>query len=1695
MSLFDDAVVYGAKSTAAQAGNISFGDKILAVGAGALISGISSVYNTAVAAGNLAGLGAEEWSTANTLKKLDSDWANYYEDNKLAIDLVGFVGTALVPGTLAVRGLNMLRSGTSVGPLGRSLNFFRTKQNEALDSAMLELAKEGGSVFTRFNKNKLAAMTWETADQTLQAAVFELGVALTMKQSPLLADDNWWDISKGIITGAVLGGALGGSINSLAINRGFKQAVEKVDAKKNIYSAISGVGNLRLDEGDKAYALINSVLKLPKEITEQDKLLEVTFKLGSGPVTKSADITQVLTNVTKQSTKVALDEFAIALRGLVSKDTKGALDDVQTPFAEFVLNRYTSLVAKNAKPSQIAEELGDVLFNLKSVRAATAEAPVRAEDLFYFAKNIPEDRLAKVRSVEDLRDLQVSTTPLGENQKYKDAFIYTGQDLQTERIALVGRSGENGVTSLKDAWERGYNLAIAPNGTIAINQASGVWKKAQDPVFGTSRYLNTRTGALTENTVLTAADRAAPGKRLLTTDTAVEIPITVGTKRIQMTDPFNPAGDLTYATARHAWAGNLADAAVPREVSSLDISLLERVNKLPAELQKNIDIITPEGAITSGLEVKSVLLNSKVEQIQSALNAGTQDIRELAYRFNVTEPWLEKLIASEFGATVKNLDELGEGASRDLQSYLKRENVIAEYSRPQQFTALDTLSANMSWKEQRDAIMAQARETGGQFVTGELAYVYRVQNAVRALDNASSAVLGFENWSKLPDLQQDAAKLANSLGAGASLLGASNASYGEVLKLAAQNIGKFTHSWIQKAQENVAAAFSSVGTKIQENKAAAAELGIVENILRNDPGKFVWEATKRNGHQLVLRELADIKDPAIRAAKELELLEEGRRVSIDFIHKEVVEFLQLHTRLNGLRIEKETVLLNARGFTTNKDPRVVYAPPIDTNYFQHFAFVRPVDRKAFGTSEVAMVFGRDAKELQARIARVDREVFDVFTKTDGERYFKAKGDYDFDQTINERTIDSELRRSGALSNFFPETRAANILEDFLRFHQNQESKLIRNAVESKYGQQIAELRNMGRAYVEDATSKFSGTLKDSKSEIIDPYDDIVKTMLDVSKRSQYRLFSEANEFVDALGTRAYDMLNSITGKAKTGLISWEDANVIMEKHGIKGIYHYRNSDDYFLSNVPRDRNLIKEYVAKANTLLSSLFLRFDFAQSAINVVSTPLLLSTELASIRTLVAQDSELAGALRELTHVAVPGTNGAVGVPSTLKLLNRAIANFHGPEKDALIKRYTDNGDIKEVLALYQSTISDLALSPNFKTFSAGVEKATEKVATLTLNNWSEQFTRFISADVMRQLTDPLVAAGKLDVKTQNSYISTFVNRVQGNYISSQRPIIFQGVIGGAIGLFQTYSFNLLQQLLRHVENKDKRAIATMFGMQAGLFGLNGTPLFDAINTHIIGTAAVNDGHYDAYSIAPQLLGKEVGDWLMYGTVSAMPGFTGSWPALYTRGDINPRHITVLPILPQDVPAVDAAMRVVSNIKDIGSKLIGGADISETLLQGLEHNGLNRPLAGLAQVLAKQSTTSRGSLISASSDFDLIATASRIMGAKPMDEAIALNNLYRLNAYKASDRDRMEKLGERVKTSLVRNQVPDTETVEQFFQDYTSIGGRPEQFNAALQRWMKDANISVVEKMRANMHSPIGQRLNEIMGGVPLEDSMNAQ
>jgi hypothetical protein len=370
------------------------------------------------------------------------------------------------------------------------------------------------------------------------------------------------------------------------------------------------------------------------------------------------------------------------------------------------------------------------------------------------------------------------------------------------------------------------------------------------------------------------------------------------------------------------------------------------------------------------------------------------------------------------------------------------------------------------------------------------------------------------------------------------------------------------------------------------------------------------------------------------------------------------------------------------------------------------------------------------------------------------------------------------------------------------------------------------------------------------------------------------------------------------------------------------------------------------------------------------------------------------------------------------------------------------------------------------------------------------------------MKQMTDVAVSRELMSTKEQLAYINTFVNRTQGNYLASQRPMAFQGPIGQAMGLFQTYQFNLIQQLLRHAGEGHAKDAMTLMALQGTIHGMNGLPAFNAVNTHIIGSASGNQKHRDAYDATYGIAGKTGGDFLMYGIASSAMGLLHPdlKVNLYTRGDINPRHVTILPNNPSTVPIVQAFGKFAANIITTSQKIAAGGDVGTTLIQGLEHNGISRPLAGLAQTLeafnnpqmASYSTSKRGNVIAAN-DLMSLANFARIAGGKPLDEAIALDATYRFRTYGLKDARSRDVLGKAIKSTMMAGNNPTQEQIEGFAEDYAARGGRQQEFAGWFGQLYKTANASQANQIQKSLSSPFTQSMQQIMGGETLRDFSN--
>lgn len=1627
--------VQGADLVNMQAGGQSFfdaaGDALTKGIGSAALSGLYGIVNTGVDLSNkVFGTQIERADTSETLNKLDSSWGDYYEKNKAVADTGGFIAASLIPGTLAVKGLKLVQVGNAAGVMGRVLGASTRLESAYLDTALTELSTQGGTVFSQINTAKTASIAWGAADQVLQAAAFQIGVAASMKASPMLDNESWTDIGKDIVTQSLIGGAIGGALGGIFTNKLVKNAGLMLDKEVSKYNLYGNPGNVAIEAGDRANSIIDSLFALPKEVTStQLKLNPNSDKLY--------DITPLLDRRLKDSVSLSIQKLQGSLTNIVKDDIT-----VGKPFADSLVKVLREGIESQVPEAGIRSQLESTLLNLHSVEAIGDHSLDLSGELRYLDPrgNIKQSG-GKVFS---------NVLPTTGN---KQAEIY--RVMGDESKATMATLGKEAITK-QDAFKQGFDFVMDPqSGFISVNPTSKIYSRAEKDAENFSpMFFNVNTKKTSYDVVPTIADIATAARPL--DKAAVNFNgIQAGDRTFAFkTGSFTTPVDSVEATARHLWFSSLPK--VSGEVYSNDIAAMEALRTLPRE--KTADAVIRDAATGGTTKVSDIqnidqfVFEQKYKAITDMLQkAGPKaELRDIATRTNVDPEWLQNAVGNKLDKTSMAADN---GWKPDPLRFANRENVIVRY--------------NTKQLKEADA-----------FPDGLTAYHARVAEAVERAQDASKSVIG-DQYKLFQAIDGGIVKTADSQQVGAGFFTASNANYTDKLRAWAQNTGLHTDTIARDIINSKVADLQGPIVKALQTPAASADV-----IAATTAGRLSSEPLSLYRDNFGKYMFVDLKSfEQVQAGEQQAFLKQIP------LTDEAGSFFDAYHQQHIARIDKTKVLSAAQGTTIDWNPNRFYFPPVDTQRVPFFAFVRQNDGTMFGSSEVSMLTARDAAELKTLASQVEKDpTLKVIYKSNTEDYFRAKGDYDFARTMNEPKIDSMLRSQGKLGTYLPNFTSQAVFEDYINFTQRAETKIVRDAVATNYAQQFAELKDLSARHVEAQTSQMAGLSQKFGRTLTDPFDDTMKLALNISKRSEFTMWQDANEFVDALGTKAWRGISGAFNDAKDGKISWEEANAAMNKFGLGG--HFVDKDAFAVAQSAPDRNLIQVALRKANMLLANGMLRLDFANSLLNVISTPVLLGTEVSSIRNSIRSNPELAALFETQLGQQVPGTT--LKVPSTTKLLFNAVNNRFGETGKDLLQRYRDIGAVKGKPSEFYQMQDELSLVPGLipSKYAKTVDKWVEKGASLTFNTQAEEFTRFVTADVMKQITDPVVNAGKMSIQEQNNYINIFTNRVQGNYVASQRPMMFQGTIGAAIGLFQTYQFNMFQQLYRHIENRDYKTLAVAGGLQASIFGLNGLPFFSGVNTHILGNAAINDKHEDMYSYAVKAAGQDVGDWMMYGTASAMPLFSRQAPALWTRGDVNPRYVTMVPTDLASVPAVQASMKVINTAVTMAKQVSQGSDMLPAILNALEHNGVSRPLAGLAQVLKGNATTTKGDLISASQDWWSIANASRLLGAKPLDESIALTEKWRSSAYKAVDKERIDLFGSVIKDKLRANQQVSSEDWLDLQGKYAAAGGRIQGFNSAMQRWDKNANTSLVNQLMKHNNTMAGQRMIEIMGGDPLND-----
>lgn len=1612
---------------------------------GAWTSGVNSFINTGVDIGNFFGA---DWEHADTYKDLQDsspEAAAYYKEHEAGVDLAGFLVGSLVPGFGGLKALQLAKRGT--GLLPTALGLFSNPRAKLIEKTVNAIEQGAPSVDSIVRMSKYKVMALGVGDQAIQAAAWETAVEATMGAAPTLDNQDWKDIGFNIAIGAGIGGVAGGIWDAFGAHGLYKKAQIARDVANRPFESTTNLGKGDFNQGDRIVSLLDSIDSIPTPPNE------ATSRLAKETYTKGL----------KQA-KIQLGEIAPD-------------PDIANSFLDKLLTqRDSGAITRDEMYEKIAG-----LAKLTRVTDKDTEQPtifyIKKEggDATNFMTNVPPSDTSQAYKLRNPQ-IQPKVSSISAYPTATEAF-QNGADvwLNSDLIPVINPKSDNIVRSLKP----GFNNSAKTEGASII--------------------INLRNGSISNTAIPVIGDLAESGKIGISKDAKV---LNVG----EQTFPYSPNSfnkdlygeEYLAANGRYIWAS----LRKTRAFDNININDLARLDSLARELESNsVDKKILESATVTdsagqkktlesflqGNKLADVLENVKRANIYEYTEANYgkklgsngmpvgKDLRELSARFNVPEQWLQDGMPK-----INSLDEI----SVNPEEWAKPNYAKATYD-----------------------VGDPVKDVDGMIARGMPAVLGRIS---RAKDLANTAWVNYaKEWdAQLPDVDARFSQAkANSLGSGPTALGFNNPGYTDLNTLWS-SVGAAIHNMKLDAIQKVRDWMAPGTLAVTNSELGGVNLRNITNIGRGADEKYVLVP---NTNYMVLRKLLDhieivnaeggpevarlgFKDTAdgnlpkgynLRVAGDqgTDILDKGKYAAYK-LDGDIRDFLDASTQANDRRLRHDNEFRAAQGITRQLELGTVYFPPIDTRKYNFWALVREPQGNGSSSSSVSSLSAANAGDLAAKIDKAKSFGYEVYTKNDIKLHHQVLGDYDYNMNLSENVVDSNLKKKGVLSDYSSTMNTQDVLDEWNSWHDRQETRLLRNMAELKYAQQFAELRDLGRNYVDIATSRLGKVNAYTGKTAENPYDDYIKTALDLPKTGEYRLWQDANEKVEAFFDSAFSMAKSMFGKVQTGGVTWEQANNASQKMGLGK--PFVNAADYLesqgmLAPTPHLRNFLQA----TNGIMAATTLSLDAVNSLINVISTPILLSHEISSLRNNFGTKEGIAK-LEELLSMPIPG-DAAKRIPATTKLFYNAVNASFGDGSKELFDQYTKQGLDVSLLRQRNEMLGKLSVenNPDAKTLTSRLKDAVALGEKLTGNRLAESYTRFIPAHIMGQIADAL---GVEDPAIRLAMQRSFVNRVQGNTIASQRPIAFQGVLGQAIGLFQTYQFNLMQQVFRSVENGDKKSLAILFGMQSSLYGVNGLPLFNAINTHIVGNASGNQNHVDITTAVPRLVGKDVGDLLLYGGAS---WFTGS--ALYSRGDINPRQITVLPINPADFPAITGITNFVSNVYNIGTKLNDGGNFTKTMLEGMEHNGLSRPLAGLAQVVQGYTTTSQGNLISRASETNAIANAARVLGAKPLDEGIALDALYRKTAYEAKDHARLQQLGQAVKTSLIAGGVPSEDQLNQFATEYAASGGRVQNFNRFMVDALKNTTQSNVNLFMQKLKSPVAQNMMEIMGGEKLPDYTN--
>lgn len=810
---------------------------------------------------------------------------------------------------------------------------------------------------------------------------------------------------------------------------------------------------------------------------------------------------------------------------------------------------------------------------------------------------------------------------------------------------------------------------------------------------------------------------------------------------------------------------------------------------------------------------------------------------------------------------------------------------------------------------------------------------------------------------------------------------------------------------------------------------------------------------------------------------------------------------------------------------------VFYLPPRDYA-FATYLIRRNKNPLAESEEEVLRVVGATEEELGTALANARAKEaaggysFTEVTRNDVNAYKQAQKRWEFsDDKLRGSGARSGLNRSGQAGSFMPEADAHRLVDEHNRWINRQVEMKYGNAIELNYADEFAMLQRMA----DDASNKMEGRALGAMAKArvimgkgvatqkyVSDYETLMATMKggDAANPSVWK---DINNSVDAFGAKVWEgvartfrggKVQEVGRKAKGKLFGQEvldegdramgfaaTADAMLARLKDAGIE--ANAGEYVAARIVRETGAspadVRGLVSAANRVQSMLMFRLDAADAAMNVLGAMTKGAGELSYLMSRRPKLGPEQQAIFDSEMYALFGTRaGSIGADGTQSLpkihigkaLVEGIKGLFIAEGKAEIDDFVAKGLMLKPHQLMRDAFEEMRLdtSGTVKQGLEGWRKQLEEGGSKLFGVLStpSDFSNMAVQYSALKIADRLGRAAGMQGAELNQFMWTFNRRVNAVTNPLHKPRMFQGSVGLAMSVYQSYTFHMLNNLFRYADKGVKAAPAAIVAMNASFFGAGSVPGFQQLNQMI---AERSDGNTDLYGAITKAAGgdregRDLSDFLLYGAGSALLQSN-----LFVRGDMNPRNATIVPTSVWDFPTIQAVGRVVDSVGAASQRLVHGEAFLPTVADAVVGLGLNRPLRGMWEVAKGRSVDGNAATVQFHEDVWDTATIARAAGLRPLNEAIVRDYQSRTYQIRASQHQAKKALGAHIRRMYDEKGEGVFEQegqMQDWMRMYQKANGSAANFQGFLQDQLTKGDVELgvrLEKMVGKNSSAIAQ------------------